>query len=316
MLNQEEASRIEVIVQRHLDTVRPAILNDLYALVTQSALNADWERAARRLIEENNGLKEELTAARALITYQETYTDLARRSQEEQALVNAYFDARKYPSALPEHTALTARVGELERERGALSAHLESVANERDGLMRRVREGEREWKRLQSGILDILRYEVKENMQRFSPIADLLRNLAGLPPEEPPPITEAMAALKKAVGGAYDDIDPVAYVRELRGGDSNNTHATGANLHDIGAMLRTLRKDAGLTLKKAAARAALSLSFISDVERGRTGPSLNTIKRLCAVYGYACSVAVERLPASSRHGPYYDTADLRGGDDA
>lgn len=93
--------------------------------------------------------------------------------------------------------------------RAALARHWEDVAD----AQRAKIEG------LRRGILEALRYEVEENMQRFGPMADRLRALAGLPPEEPPPITETMAALREVVGDRYDGIDPIAYVAELRGDD-------------------------------------------------------------------------------------------------
>lgn len=49
---------------------------------------------------------------------------------------------------------------------------------------------------------------------------------------------------------------------------------------------RALRKAAKLTLKAVSFQSGLSLSFISDIERGRTQPSLGTLERLVKVYGY------------------------------
>jgi len=48
--------------------------------------------------------------------------------------------------------------------------------------------------------------------------------------------------------------------------------------------LRLFRKGCNLTLKDVAARTGLSISFLSDIERGRSSPSLSTIKRLAEVY--------------------------------
>lgn len=90
--------------------------------------------------------------------------------------------------------------------RAALADHWRGVADAQRA----------EIERLRRGILEALRYEVEENMQRFSPMADRLRALAGLPPEEPPPITETMAELRAAFGHHFDGVDPVAYVEELR----------------------------------------------------------------------------------------------------
>ena len=52
-----------------------------------------------------------------------------------------------------------------------------------------------------------------------------------------------------------------------------------------GERLRTLRTRLGLSLREAAARADLSVSFISAVERGVTGVSLAALTRLIAAYG-------------------------------
>jgi transcriptional regulator with XRE-family HTH domain len=45
-----------------------------------------------------------------------------------------------------------------------------------------------------------------------------------------------------------------------------------------------------MLLKDVAAASGLSLSYISDIERGRTLPSLGTIEKLAAVYGYRAGV--------------------------
>lgn len=60
--------------------------------------------------------------------------------------------------------------------------------------------------------------------------------------------------------------------------------------------LREFRKRAGLTLKQAAAKSGVSFSFISDIERGRTKPSFETLDLLMTTYGYGYSIALR--PAS------------------
>lgn len=55
-------------------------------------------------------------------------------------------------------------------------------------------------------------------------------------------------------------------------------------LGDLPATLRHLRKEKGLTLKEVAADIGMSHSFISDVERGRTRPSLDTVYKLAKRY--------------------------------
>lgn len=48
--------------------------------------------------------------------------------------------------------------------------------------------------------------------------------------------------------------------------------------------LREVRQLSDLTLSQVAAATRLSASYISDLERGRTNPSLDTIERLAACY--------------------------------
>ncbi len=53
----------------------------------------------------------------------------------------------------------------------------------------------------------------------------------------------------------------------------------------LGSELRRLRKSRRLTLANVAKETELSVSFLSDVERGRTKPSLDTLEKLAACYG-------------------------------
>ena len=57
----------------------------------------------------------------------------------------------------------------------------------------------------------------------------------------------------------------------------------------LGARLRQLRKARGYTLLDVGAKTGLSVSFLSDVERGRTKPSLDTLEKLASTYGCAVS---------------------------
>ncbi len=49
--------------------------------------------------------------------------------------------------------------------------------------------------------------------------------------------------------------------------------------------LRSMRHGANLTLKEVADQAQITVSFLSDMERGRTLPSLDTLERIADVYG-------------------------------
>jgi len=55
----------------------------------------------------------------------------------------------------------------------------------------------------------------------------------------------------------------------------------------IGEELRKLRRYRGLTLSQVSEQTDLSVSFLSDVERGKTNPSLDTLQKLSEFYGVA-----------------------------
>ncbi|WP_216327773.1 helix-turn-helix domain-containing protein [Deinococcus aestuarii] len=49
--------------------------------------------------------------------------------------------------------------------------------------------------------------------------------------------------------------------------------------------LRELRSERGLRLKDIAENAGISVPYLSDLERGRTNPSLETLQTLAGAYG-------------------------------
>lgn len=49
--------------------------------------------------------------------------------------------------------------------------------------------------------------------------------------------------------------------------------------------LRELRNERGLRLKDIAENAGISVPYLSDLERGRTNPSLETLQTLAGAYG-------------------------------
>lgn len=57
--------------------------------------------------------------------------------------------------------------------------------------------------------------------------------------------------------------------------------------------LRAMRKNRKLTLKRVAEHTGLSLSFLSDIERGRTEPSIKTLRKLSAYYQCSIVLVVE-----------------------
>src|SRR5262249_62401927 len=64
----------------------------------------------------------------------------------------------------------------------------------------------------------------------------------------------------------------------------------------IGDRLRAERRRSGLTLREAAAKTGISVSFLSAVERGISGVSISTLHPLVKLYG----VTVQGLLAEGR----------------
>lgn len=52
----------------------------------------------------------------------------------------------------------------------------------------------------------------------------------------------------------------------------------------LGEHLRELRQRRGLTLLQLSQQTALSVSYLSDLERGRTNPSIDTLERIAGTY--------------------------------
>jgi transcriptional regulator with XRE-family HTH domain len=67
---------------------------------------------------------------------------------------------------------------------------------------------------------------------------------------------------------------------------------------DLGARVRALRRERGLTLKGLGRLAGLSHPFLSQVERGLARPSVSSIERIAA----ALDVSVARLWSPARQG--------------
>ena len=63
------------------------------------------------------------------------------------------------------------------------------------------------------------------------------------------------------------------------------TEAGAAPEIDLGARIRTLRRATPLTLRQLAERAAVTESFLSQVERGVTSPSIATVQRIARALG-------------------------------
>lgn len=52
----------------------------------------------------------------------------------------------------------------------------------------------------------------------------------------------------------------------------------------VSERLKSLRKQHGLKLREVSKKTGLSISYISDLERGRQNPSLETCQKLATVY--------------------------------
>ena len=68
---------------------------------------------------------------------------------------------------------------------------------------------------------------------------------------------------------------------------------------DLGARLRALRRSHHLTLRELADRAAITESFLSQVERGVASPSIATVQRIANALGLSISELFADHPASS-----------------
>ncbi|RDI44053.1 helix-turn-helix domain-containing protein [Falsibacillus pallidus] len=61
----------------------------------------------------------------------------------------------------------------------------------------------------------------------------------------------------------------------------------------LGERLKSLRKSAGLTLAQLKDATGLSVSYLSDLERGRTNPSVKTLNKLASIYKISVSSLTE-----------------------
>jgi transcriptional regulator with XRE-family HTH domain len=84
-------------------------------------------------------------------------------------------------------------------------------------------------------------------------------------------------------GRQFRNIFSLVWKTVLRDAPSNDV---GGNM---GARVRTLRRERGLTLKALGARAGLSHPFLSQLERGLARPSLASIERIAEALGISVS---------------------------
>lgn len=67
--------------------------------------------------------------------------------------------------------------------------------------------------------------------------------------------------------------------------------------------LREVRRQTGKTLVEVAGATALSVSYLSDLERGRTNPSLETLNRLSSFYGLSTAAMLASVDSGERSAP-------------
>lgn len=73
--------------------------------------------------------------------------------------------------------------------------------------------------------------------------------------------------------------------------------ATRSETPRVGARVRALRRERGLTIEQIASATGLTKGFISQLERDRTSPSLSSIARICDALGVRLSHIFEHEPA-------------------
>lgn len=69
-------------------------------------------------------------------------------------------------------------------------------------------------------------------------------------------------------------------------------------MDELGKRLKEHRKKDGLTLAEVKEKSDLSISYLSDLERGRTNPSLDTLKQLAGIYKTTVSELMEETESN------------------
>jgi len=66
------------------------------------------------------------------------------------------------------------------------------------------------------------------------------------------------------------------------------------NIDDLPKFLRNLREEInGITLRELAELSGISLSYLSDIEHGRSIPTLSTLNQIANAYGFNLVVSLE-----------------------
>lgn len=69
---------------------------------------------------------------------------------------------------------------------------------------------------------------------------------------------------------------------------------------NLGSTLRRLRKNEGLTLVDVSNKIKLSVSFLSDIERNKTRPSLDSLQKLAEFYNVGVDQLVQQMEKDTR----------------
>jgi transcriptional regulator with XRE-family HTH domain len=68
----------------------------------------------------------------------------------------------------------------------------------------------------------------------------------------------------------------------------------------LGAAVRRLRLDRGLTQRQLSAASSLNTSYVSDIERGRRNPTWESVGRICAALEVGMSELVQLAEEADR----------------
>lgn len=69
---------------------------------------------------------------------------------------------------------------------------------------------------------------------------------------------------------------------------------------NIHLRLRRLRKARGLVLREVSEGTSLSISYLSDIEAGRSSPSVESAAKLAAFYGIALAELITGEPGRAQ----------------
>ncbi len=112
-----------------------------------------------------------------------------------------------------------------------------------------------------------------------------MRNHDGRRPSAVPPGAEHLDG-KHAVAESYDSLSPG---NTGDGGGSGSAPEPQIFEHggepDVGATIRRLREERNLSLKEVAASSGLTQSFLSQVERNLTSPSVASLRKMAQAFG-------------------------------